>query len=151
MSFKKPFRAVPLRSVAPNMPQPKWAKLSPFLLGAIGLGIGGALGSVLIERPTPTVSQTPVVQSVAHGDRATFIATPSMPAEPTRVARPFVPAPEPEREEMQAAQASGAWSYRNCRAARAAGAAPIYVGQPGYGGHLDADGDGIACEPYRGR
>lgn len=36
--------------------------------------------------------------------------------------------------------------YPNCAAARAAGAAPIYRGQPGYGTHLDRDGDGIACE-----
>ena len=37
--------------------------------------------------------------------------------------------------------------YANCDAARAAGAAPIYRGQPGYASHLDADNDGVACEP----
>ena len=37
-------------------------------------------------------------------------------------------------------------AYRNCREARAAGAAPLYRGQPGYGPHLDRDGDGVACE-----
>ena len=36
--------------------------------------------------------------------------------------------------------------YPNCAAARAAGAAPIYRGQPGYRPGLDRDGDGIACE-----
>ena len=41
--------------------------------------------------------------------------------------------------------------YRNCAAARAAGAAPIYRGQPGYRPEMDGDGDGVACEPYRGR
>lgn len=41
--------------------------------------------------------------------------------------------------------------FRNCAAARAAGAAPLYRGQPGYGAHMDGDGDGIACEPYRRR
>jgi len=40
--------------------------------------------------------------------------------------------------------------YRHCADARAAGAAPIYRGQPGYREELDADSDGIACEPYRG-
>jgi hypothetical protein len=40
--------------------------------------------------------------------------------------------------------------YPNCDTARAAGAAPITAGQPGYRAALDADGDGIACEPYRG-
>ena len=41
--------------------------------------------------------------------------------------------------------------YRNCDAARAAGAAPIRRGEPGYRPFLDADNDGIACEPYHGR
>lgn len=41
--------------------------------------------------------------------------------------------------------------FRNCAEARAAGAAPVRVGQPGYGPHLDRDGDGIGCKPYRGR
>lgn len=41
--------------------------------------------------------------------------------------------------------------YPNCAAARAAGAAPIYSGEPGYRPNLDGDSDGIACEPYRGR
>lgn len=36
--------------------------------------------------------------------------------------------------------------YANCSAARAAGAAPVYVGSPGYGSHLDRDKDGIGCE-----
>ena len=36
--------------------------------------------------------------------------------------------------------------YPNCTAARAAGAAPILIGEPGYRPKLDRDGDGIACE-----
>jgi hypothetical protein len=36
--------------------------------------------------------------------------------------------------------------YPNCKAACAAGVAPIYQGQPGYRPGLDRDGDGIACE-----
>ena len=41
--------------------------------------------------------------------------------------------------------------YRNCAEARAAGVAPIRRGQPGYRPGLDADNDGVACEPWRGR
>jgi len=41
--------------------------------------------------------------------------------------------------------------FRNCKEAWAAGAAPIYRGQPGYRPEMDGDGDGIACEPYRER
>lgn len=36
--------------------------------------------------------------------------------------------------------------YENCDDARARGAAPVYASDPGYGPHLDADGDGIGCE-----
>lgn len=41
--------------------------------------------------------------------------------------------------------------WRRCDDARAAGTAPIYRGEPGYRDGLDADDDGIACEPYRGQ
>jgi hypothetical protein len=37
-------------------------------------------------------------------------------------------------------------SYANCTAARAAGAAPVRRGEPGYGTHLDRDNDGVGCE-----
>lgn len=46
---------------------------------------------------------------------------------------------------------SGTAYYRNCAAARAAGVAPLYRGDPGYRPALDRDGDGVACEPYRRR
>lgn len=36
--------------------------------------------------------------------------------------------------------------YANCTEARAAGAAPILVGEPGYRSALDRDKDGVACE-----
>ncbi|WP_342556561.1 excalibur calcium-binding domain-containing protein [Paenibacillus sp. FSL H8-0548] len=35
--------------------------------------------------------------------------------------------------------------YANCSAAREAGAAPLYEGDPGYSIKLDRDRDGIAC------
>jgi hypothetical protein len=36
--------------------------------------------------------------------------------------------------------------YANCAAARAAGAAPLHTGDPGYRAGLDRDHDGVACE-----
>lgn len=42
-------------------------------------------------------------------------------------------------------------AFANCTEARAAGAAPVRRGDPGYGSHLDRDNDGVGCEPYRGR
>ena len=41
--------------------------------------------------------------------------------------------------------------FRNCNEARAAGAAPLRRGKPGYRPEMDGDGDGIACEPIRRR
>lgn len=38
--------------------------------------------------------------------------------------------------------------WPGCDAARAAGTAPIYSGEPGYREGMDGDNDGIACEPY---
>lgn len=37
-------------------------------------------------------------------------------------------------------------SVNNCAEARAAGAAPVHRGEPGYSGSLDRDGDGVGCE-----
>ena len=37
-------------------------------------------------------------------------------------------------------------SYANCDAVRAAGAAPIHVGDPGWASKFDRDGDGVGCE-----
>ena len=42
---------------------------------------------------------------------------------------------------------TGGGSYfANCDAARAAGAAPVHSGDPGYSRRLDRDGDGVGCE-----
>ncbi|MEO7411297.1 MAG: excalibur calcium-binding domain-containing protein, partial [Sphingomicrobium sp.] len=41
--------------------------------------------------------------------------------------------------------------YAGCNEVRALGKAPLYAGQPGYREDMDGDGDGIACEPHRGR
>ena len=55
-------------------------------------------------------------------------------------ARQAVPAPAP------AAPAPSSVYYANCAAAKAAGAAPLYAGQPGYRPAMDGDSDGVACE-----
>lgn len=53
------------------------------------------------------------------------------------------PAPSPA---PQGAGVPRSEPFESCAAARAAGAAPVRVGEPGYGPHLDGDGDGIGCE-----
>lgn len=63
------------------------------------------------------------------------------------------PEPDPERGgsggEGGGARSGGpgtgsGGASKNCSEARALGDAPVYAGDPGYGGHLDRDGDG--CE-----
>jgi hypothetical protein len=57
------------------------------------------------------------------------------------IADPATNAPAPP-----ATEAGHAIWYENCDAVRAAGAAPVRRGDPGYDSHLDGDGDGSACE-----
>ena len=47
---------------------------------------------------------------------------------------------------LQAVSSIGGREFANCSQARAAGAAPVRAGDPGYGRHLDRDGDGVGCE-----
>ncbi|WP_028477892.1 excalibur calcium-binding domain-containing protein [Nocardia sp. CNY236] len=44
---------------------------------------------------------------------------------------------------VQSGSAGGA--FANCDEVYAAGRAPLFAGEPGYGPHLDPDGDGLAC------
>ncbi|KOS55954.1 GmrSD restriction endonuclease domain-containing protein [Rhodococcus rhodochrous] len=55
-------------------------------------------------------------------------------------------APEPVPSVAPEPAPAPAVAYRNCAEARAAGAAPLYAGQPGYSEKMDGDGDGVACE-----
>ncbi|WP_241253653.1 excalibur calcium-binding domain-containing protein [Streptomyces sp. W1SF4] len=125
---------------------------------------------------TATVTATPPAASAAPSPAATATASPTSPraatspSAPERVptaARPRLPEPPPappadrngpvqDPDDAPAGpppsgggsvrEDSGAVSYRNCTAVREAGAAPIRRGDPGYGRHLDRDGDGVGCE-----
>ncbi|WP_395402013.1 excalibur calcium-binding domain-containing protein [Arthrobacter sp. UC242_113] len=63
-----------------------------------------------------------------------------------RVAQQAAAEQEAQQAAVPAAPAPAFVYYKNCTAARAAGAAPVYAGSPGYASHLDRDGDGIGCE-----
>lgn len=65
-------------------------------------------------------------------------APPAQPAPAPVAPAPVAPAP--------VAPAPTEVYYKNCDAVRAAGAAPIHQGQPGYASHLDRDKDGIGCD-----
>lgn len=55
-------------------------------------------------------------------------------------------APSPRAVAPMTALGSSGGAFRNCTAARVAGAAPVRRGDAGYGPHLDRDNDGIGCE-----
>ncbi|WP_241979951.1 DUF1524 domain-containing protein [Cryobacterium sp. TMT4-31] len=77
---------------------------------------------VVAPEPAPEPEPEPVVEPDPE----------PAPVEPAPVAPAPAPAPEV--------------SYANCDAVRAAGAAPIYEGTPGYSTKLDRDKDGIGCD-----
>lgn len=148
MSFKKPFRAVPIRYGAHYAAERRRRRKRGFTtkLAAVSMLVAalGAGAFVMREHDAPAATG----------------ARPASPPE-SSVLSPMMSAAQLDAQQPSASVSAvqvrsaragdGGWSYRNCRAARAAGAAPLYVGQPGYGPHMDGDGDGIACEPYRGQ
>ena len=77
------------------------------------------------------------------------VAAWSIPGVSTAPVPQAVPAPPPPASTPAVvptvAPSAGVY-YANCTAARAAGAAPLHVGEPGYRLALDRDKDGIACE-----
>jgi endonuclease YncB( thermonuclease family) len=83
--------------------------------------------------PAPTTRQAPPPVQEQNNDNDVRRPAPA-PAPPP-------PPPPAPREEP-----SSSTYYKNCTAARAAGAAPVHRGDPGYGSHLDRDGDGTGCE-----
>ena len=83
---------------------------------------------------TRVLATCPTMRLPGPGSAATVAALP-------RSANPPAPQPAPVP-----APPAGVTSYANCDAVRAAGAAPIRRGDPGYASKLDRDGDGIGCE-----
>jgi TolA-binding protein len=55
-------------------------------------------------------------------------------------------ASSPSTNDTGSSSSSTSVYYENCDAARAAGAAPVRRGDPGYAPHLDRDNDGVGCE-----
>ena len=90
------------------------------------------------ESPTPTVTPSPVPTTEAP------VQAPSAEA-------PAAPVSEAPAQQVQQAPARSSVYYETCADARAAGAAPLHRGEPGYRPGLDKDGDGVACEPKKKR
>ena len=95
--------------------------------------------------PTNQKSPEPVPEPVAPAPPPPAPAAPAEPAPvvpvvPIVPVAPVVPPPPPP------AAPPAAVFYKNCTAARNAGAAPVRLGDAGYARHLDRDGDGVGCE-----
>ncbi|MDK8846668.1 excalibur calcium-binding domain-containing protein [Corynebacterium sp. MSK297] len=106
---------------------------------------GRGNGTVLPERYDdrfPRAQQPPAEQPPAPEAQG---PNPEMNEQPVAPAHIEAPAPADAPAAPPAAP-SGETYFHNCAAARAAGAAPLHAGDPGYRSQLDGDNDGVACE-----
>jgi hypothetical protein len=139
---------------------PLWARISVDLVAAAA-GLALLAGLLLVLRPEGTTEQAgagePVVvatvptttstTSTTLATKAASTATTALPTTttvppPTTTTPPEVPPPTPP----PAPPTTEPPRYRNCLEALFDGALPLREGDPGYGRHLDRDGDGEACE-----
>ncbi|MET7638937.1 excalibur calcium-binding domain-containing protein [Streptomyces sp. NPDC005438] len=149
-------------------PPPPGRRRNPWLialfavLGAfVALAVlGGILSSVQGNQatadPTATVTTTTSASPRAPGPtvtetrsttrKATATATRTATVTATVTATRTRTAPAAEKPAPATSAREGRVHYENCAAAKRDGAAPVRRGDPGYGRHLDRDGDGIACE-----
>jgi len=104
--------------------------------------------------PSPTIETSDTTSSATTPPPTTTTTTTTTtppPAPPTTEVPDVVPPPvQPPPYTPPPAQppppAPADVYYANCAEARAAGAAPLHRGEPGYRSGLDRDDDGVACE-----
>ena len=101
-----------------------------------------AIARVLTDCGAATTVSTADPSSFAETSAAVTLLAPETVA-PSSLPEQVTP---PAATSTPDAGASAAGPFRNCAAAKAAGAAPLYIGDPGYSTKLDGDRDGIACE-----
>lgn len=102
-----------------------------------------AIDRILETCPTEAAVTSPFTPQVAPAPEPAPVPAPA--PEPAPAPAP-APAPEPAPVPAPVPVTGGSTFYANCDAVRAAGAAPIRVGDPGYSRKLDRDGDGVGCE-----
>lgn len=103
------------------------------------------------EAHATEISSAPVQRTsrIEHSSRAAPTLT--IQEEPARYELVRYAPAQPRRREPVVSTHYQQGAFRNCTEARAAGAAPVYAGDPGFGDHVDGDHDGIGCEPYHPR
>ncbi|HHW51160.1 MAG TPA: DUF1524 domain-containing protein [Pseudoclavibacter sp.] len=101
-----------------------------------------AIATILDTCPDQQAYTSEYATTVIESASPSAMVTPT-----TEAATPTVEATTPMTQAVTPSVDSGSdVYYKNCDAVRAAGAAPLYQGQPGYSSKLDRDGDGVACE-----
>ncbi|MEV0114661.1 excalibur calcium-binding domain-containing protein [Streptomyces sp. NPDC050844] len=118
-----------------------WALVGLLLVALVSVATSKGSGT---PDPAPTVTVTepgPTVTETEDASEPAATETPTEETEPPEEPDATIPEPTAESSTPQDVY------YENCDEARAAGAAPLYAGEPGYSSDLDRDGDGVACEP----
>ncbi|ANU08451.1 thermonuclease family protein [Paraurantiacibacter namhicola] len=140
------------RQIGRDIYQRVLATCSVGRLDLAGEMVGSGLAIVIDESDTLLLDRQDAARGAGLGMwGGTFQNPADFRADKTTQLAVPAPAPAPVARRDATAQPSRTVYYRNCKEARAAGAAPIYRGQPGYRPEMDGDNDGIACEPYRGK
>src|SRR5262249_44159302 len=113
----------------------------------VTVGVVGALRDRpvgFVESPAPSAATTPAGAGsppdgalIPHARRLALVAPPRV---VTTTVQPPPPPPPPPPIRTTSNNGGGRVYYANCAEARAAGAAPLHRGEPGYRSGLDRDG-----------
>ncbi|MFF3182796.1 excalibur calcium-binding domain-containing protein [Rhodococcus pyridinivorans] len=104
--------------------------------------------AVTTQETTRSDTQAPTKVESSSAIPTTTVVTPPPPLlTPSRTPTYLPPPPVNTPDYTPPPAPSDSWAYyKNCDAARNAGAAPLLRGQAGYRSELDRDDDGVACE-----
>lgn len=137
-----------LGAIAIGMDQPDAPAVSPTPITATASAV------TTTSTPAPTTTTPSLLTTAPSGDTGavqptgvdiqTDIHSPPPPETPVLPSVPETTLPQTTFQPEPSIPAMA--PFRSCAAARAAGAAPLYRGDPGYSSALDRDGDGVACE-----
>ncbi|MGI8416769.1 MAG: excalibur calcium-binding domain-containing protein [Nakamurella sp.] len=106
------------------------------------VGCGGVAPTSQVRTAPSTPTAPTALTTTAPPKPSTPPTTTHPTVAPTTSIRPLVSVPSAP----PTSKAPSDVYYKNCTAARQAGAAPLHRGEPGYRSGLDRDDDGIACE-----
>jgi len=154
-----PYTAPPASPSNPaQRPAPRWARKRyalPALALAFFVGLGAGAGEDGTEPDAKPVAAKPAPAQTVTATATVTLSPEAAPAPTVTATRTIrttttVTARPPAAVDVDDSDTSGDTGadiyYANCSEVRAAGAAPIHRGEPGYASHLDRDDDGTACD-----